>query len=236
MGDQPDRAPGPGLPPPPPPASHLPAPSPGSAPPPPPPAGPPATTSPRAAAASEPETPEALARAARGDRDGHVWIFVLDSSLRAQEALLASLRLVSRGQLKLADAAIVTRARGRVRVIQTKDMTTSQGAMAGAWIGLFAGLFFGQGGPITGALLGAVIGALFARLRDIGIVDAPMKRFGEQLVDAEAALFLLVDDCHRVRALHEVSRFPGRLFASTADAELVEAVRGRLAADPWGGV
>jgi uncharacterized membrane protein len=60
-----------------------------------------------------------------------------------------------------------------------------------------------------------------------------MKRMGEELADGEAALFLLVEDCHRMRALHEVSRFPGRLLATTADPELVEEVRGRLAVDPW---
>lgn len=168
--------------------------------------------------------------------DADLWAFVFDSSLRAQEALLASMRLVARQQLKLEDAAIVAKVRGRVRITQTKDVSPSQGAVGGAWIGILAGLFLGPGGPLIGGALGAAAGGLFAKLRDFGIDDDEMKRMGEELADGEAALFLLVEDCHRMRALHEVSRFPARILVATADPELVEEVRSRLAVDPWDAV
>lgn len=166
--------------------------------------------------------------------DADLWAFAFDSSLRAQEALLAAMRLVARQHLELEDAAIVTRVRGRVRITQTKDMNPAQGAVGGAWLGILAGLFLGPGGPLVGGALGAAAGGLFAKLRDIGIDDEQMKRMGEELGDGEAALFLLVEDCHQIRVMHEVSRFPGRILASTADADLVEQVRGKLALDPWG--
>lgn len=162
-----------------------------------------------------------------------LWAFRLDSSVRAQEALLASMRLVARKHLELEDAAIVTKVRGRVRITQTKNVSPGQGAMGGAWIGVLAGLFFGPGGPLIGGALGAAAGGLFAKLRDLGIDDDEMRRMGDELAEGEAALFLLVEDCHRARALHEVSRFPGRLLASTADADLAREVRDRLATDPW---
>jgi len=168
--------------------------------------------------------------------DADLWAFVFDSSLRAQEALLASMRLVARQQLKLEDAAIVAKVRGRVRITQTKDVSPSQGAVGGAWIGILAGLFLGPGGPLVGGALGAAAGGLFAKLRDFGIDDDEMKRMGEELAEGDAALFLLVEDCHRMRALHEVSRFPGRILAATADPALVEEVRARLAVDPWDAV
>jgi uncharacterized membrane protein len=168
--------------------------------------------------------------------EADLWAFVFDSSLRAQEALLASMRLVARQQLKLEDAAIVAKVRGRVRITQTKDVSPSQGAVGGAWIGILAGLFLGPGGPLIGGALGAAAGGLFAKLRDFGIDDDEMKRMGEELADGEAALFLLVEDCHRMRALHEVSRFPARILVTTADPELVEEVRSRLAVDPWDAV
>ncbi len=168
------------------------------------------------------------------DSDADLWAFQFDSSLRAQEGLLAAMRMKARGQLQLEDAAIVAKVRGKVRITQTKDVSTSQGAMGGAWIGILAGLLAGPGGPLIGGALGAAAGGLFAKLRDIGIGDDQMKRMGEELEEGEAALFLLVEDCHRMRALHEVSRFPGTLLASTADADLQEAVRERLAVDPWG--
>jgi uncharacterized membrane protein len=178
----------------------------------------------------------AHARAVPADSDADLWAFVFDSSLRAQEALLAAMRLVARKHLTLEDAAVVAKVRGKVRITQTKDVSPSQGAVGGAWIGILAGLFLGPGGPLVGGALGAAAGGLFAKLRDFGIDDDAMKRMGEDLAEGEAALFLLVEDCHRMRALHEVSRFPGRLLVSTADPDLTEEVRGRLAVDPWDAV
>jgi uncharacterized membrane protein len=173
------------------------------------------------------------AKAVPEGSDADLWAFAFDSSLRAQEALLAAMRLVARTHLKLEDAAIVTKVRGKVRITQTKDVTPSQGAVSGAWLGILAGLFLGPGGPLVGGALGAAAGGLFAKLRDIGIDDDEMRRMGEDLGDGEAALFLLVEDCHRMRVLHEVSRFPGRILATTADPDLVADVRERLAVDPW---
>lgn len=169
---------------------------------------------------------------ARGDTAADLWAFAFDGPLRAQEAMLAALRMVGRGHLKLEDAAIVTRIGGRVRISQTRDVSAGQGAVSGTWLGTLAGLFVGQ--PLIGAAIGAALGGLFGKLRDIGIDDDEMRAMGERLGDGEAALFLLVEECHLVRALHEVSRFPGRLLATTADDDLAEDVRGRLATDPWG--
>lgn len=162
-----------------------------------------------------------------------LWVFVLSPPSRAQEALLAAGRLASRGHLALEDAAIVTNARGRVRITQTRDVNPSQGAVGGAWLGTIAGLFAGV--PLVGAAIGAAAGGLVARLRDFGIDDGEMKRMGAELGEDDAALFLLVRDCHRVRALHEVSRFPARVLRATATPELVELVTARLATDPWDG-
>lgn len=165
------------------------------------------------------------------DSSAVLWAFAFDSTLRAQEAMLAAMRLVARGHLELEDAAIVAKVRGRVRITQTKDVNPAQGAVGGAWVGTLAGLFIG--GPLLGAVLGATAGGLFAKLRDIGISDAAMKQMGEQLGDGEGALFLLVADCHRARALTEVARFPGRVLASTADEAAQATVRDTLAVDPW---
>jgi len=172
------------------------------------------------------------AEAARAGSSGDLWAFAFDGPLRAQEALLAALRMVGRSHLTLQDAAIVTKVGGRVRISQTKDVSAGQGAMSGTWLGTLAGLFVGQ--PLIGAAIGAALGGLFGKLRDIGIDDDEMKRMGESLSDDQAALFLLVSECHQVRALHEVSRFPGTLLATTASAERADEVRSRLASDPWG--
>jgi uncharacterized membrane protein len=172
-----------------------------------------------------------VAARARGKGTGDLWAFAFDSPIRAQEALLATMRLVGRDHVELEDAAIVTRVGSRVRITQTKDVSTAQGAVGGLWLGVLAGLFVG--GPLLGAALGAAAGGLFGKLHDIGIDDDEMRRMGEELADGEAALFLLVADCHRAQALLEVARFPGRVLATTAEPSLAETVRERLAVDPW---
>jgi uncharacterized membrane protein len=165
--------------------------------------------------------------------DSDLWVFTLDSFLRAQEAMLAVSRLVKRNHLDVEDAAIVTVRRGRVRLAQTRDINPSQGALSGAWLGTIAGLLAGV--PLVGAALGAAAGGIYARLRDFGIDDAAMKEFGAGLDEDRAALFLLVRDCHRMRALYEVSRFPAHLERSSADPDVIAQVRERLRVDPWDG-
>jgi uncharacterized membrane protein len=183
----------------------------------------------------EPTVPPPLAdrRGIPADSTSDLWVFSFDGELRAREALLAASRLVARKQLELEDAAIVTVRNGRVRLAQTRDLNPSQGAVGGAWFGTLAGFFAGL--PLVGAALGAAVGGLYARLRDFGIEDDAMKDFGRTLEGDRAALFLLVRDCHRMRALHEVARFPARLERSSADPDLVAQVRSRLAIDPWDG-
>ena len=189
---------------------------------------------PAAPGGSDAAAPEDDARAGIPEgSDSDLWVFSFDGLLRAQEAMLAVSRLTSRRHLDLEDAAIVTLRRGRVRLLQTRDMNPAQGAVGGAWFGTIAGLFAGL--PLVGAALGAAAGGAYARLRDFGIADAEMKAFGRSLEGDRAALFLLVRDCHRMRALHEVSRFPARLERSSAAPDVVEQVRQRIAVDPWDG-
>ena len=187
---------------------------------------------PEAAPASSPVTGPVTAGIPEGS-GSDLWVFSFDAPERAQEAMLAVSRLVRRRHLDLEDAAIVLLRRGRVRLLQTRDINPAQGAVGGAWLGTIAGLLAGL--PLVGAALGAAAGGMYARLRDVGIVDAEMRAFGRTLEGERAAIFLLVRDCHRMRALHEVSRFPARLERSSADPAVVAEVRARLAVDPWDG-
>lgn len=198
------------------------------------------TVPPPAAEPGPPPAPPASSESATDARagipdgsDSDLWVFSFDSIERAQEAMLAANRLAKRKHLDVEDAAIVLLRRGKVRLLQTRDLNPAQGALGGAWLGTIAGLFAGL--PLVGAALGAAAGGMYARLRDFGIDDGEMKAFGRTLEGDRAALFLLVRDCHRMRALHEVSRFPARLERSSAPDDLVAEVRGRLAVDPWDG-
>jgi len=164
-----------------------------------------------------------------------LYVFVADHPLLAQEMILASMRLTSKKHLDLEDAAIVHKDdQSRVRIVQTKDINPSQGAMSGAWWGALAGLLVG-GQFLVGAALGAAAGGLFAKLRDLGIDDDEMKQMAEHLQPGESAIFFLVRDCHQARVLHELSRFAVTLLHTTADDDLAGQIRERLAVDPWGG-
>lgn len=146
--------------------------------------------------------------------------------LYAQEALLAALRLKARGKLDVDDAAIVSRAGDKVRIQQTRDLNTADGAMSGGWWGLLAGLFLAN--PLVGGALGAALGGLWAKLRDVGISDEEMRHLGESLAPDEAALFLLLKGGHRWHAFAEAQRFPGRILHTTLGAEDAEALRSNL--------
>lgn len=155
--------------------------------------------------------------------------------LKAQEALIAAMRLQKHGRLKLEDAVIAIKVDDqKIRLVQTKDVSTPQAAVSGSWWGLLAGMFVG--GPIVGLALGAAAGGIWARIRDIGIDDDEMRRVGESLEPGEAALFLLIADGHPSHALWEASRFEGRLLVSTlgeaTDARLREALAQTV--NPWG--
>lgn len=182
-----------------------------------------------------PTTDPAVERATTSDEavTADLWAFRFTDPVMAQEALLAAMRLQRNDHLELDDAAIVVRDdNGRTRIVQTRDVSPGQGALSGSWLGLLAGLFV-PGGPLVGMALGAAAGGLFAKLRDKGINDDEMKQWGDQLDNGQAALFLLVEDCHRARALHEVGRFPATVLTSTGDADLVATVADLAAADPW---
>lgn len=157
---------------------------------------------------------------------------VFDEPLLAQEALLAAVRLQTRGRLKLEDAAIVGKDdNGRVRVQETRDITTAQGALSGSWWGLLGGLL--AGGPLVGVALGAALGGIFAKVRDIGIQDDEIAALGDRIGDGEAALLLLIEEGHLVHGLAELRRFHGRLLRTTCPDETAERMREALATDPW---
>lgn len=150
-----------------------------------------------------------------------------DEPLKAQELLIAALRLQKKGSIIIDDAAIVTNEDGRVRIHQTKDMNTGQGAATGGWFGALAGLLFLQ--PLIGAALGAAIGGLWAKLRDIGIDDDQMRAMGESLHAGEGALFLLLQDAYPTHLARELQRFDGSILHSTFDSTDTESFETALA-------
>jgi uncharacterized membrane protein len=159
----------------------------------------------------------------------HLLAIRFDEPLKAQECLIAALRLQKRGSVTIDDAAIVTNEEGKVRIHQTKDMNTGQGAATGGWFGALAGLLFLQ--PLAGAVLGAAIGGLWAKLRDIGIDDDQMRRMGESLADGEGALFLLLEESYPTHIARELGRFDGTVLFSSFDETDTQSFAAALATE-----
>lgn len=152
-----------------------------------------------------------------------------DHALKAQECLLAMLRLAGAEAVAIEDAAIIDKDdNGRIRLRQSKDINPGQGASAGGLYGSLIGIIGGPIGMIAGGALGAAAGGLWGKLRDIGIDDDHMKEMGERINPGENLLFLLLDRIDQAAFTREMRRFDGSLFESTAsdffDAQLEEAL------------
>lgn len=149
--------------------------------------------------------------------------------LLAREALMAANRLGVRQSLELADAAIVSNAKGRVRILQTKDLDPVRAGSIGFWWGGLAGILVaGLVGWIAGAVLGAAAGWALGRYRDIGINDDFMRSLGSSLAPGAALAVFQIPFAYPTHLIMELRRFNGRLVYNTLngidDAEVTEAL------------
>ena len=155
-----------------------------------------------------------------------------DHPLKAQECLMAMLRIAGQDIIEIEDAAIIDKdANGKIRLRQSKDINAGQGATSGGLYGSLIGIIGGPVGMIAGGALGATAGGLWGKLRDIGIDDDHMKDMGERIQPGENLLFLLLTNIKRTPFLFEMKRFDGMLFESTADNDLDADLEAGLAAE-----
>jgi uncharacterized membrane protein len=95
----------------------------------------------------------------------------------------------------LTQGAVVQKATdGKISFVETKDMTTAQGAKIGGLAGAVLGIIAGPIGVIGGGAIGAGAGSLAAKLRDSGFPDSQLKGLGEDLSEGEAAMVALIGD------------------------------------------
>lgn len=130
---------------------------------------------------------------------------------------------------------------GKVRFVETKDVSTGQGAIQGAGVGAIAGLVGLLFGPVglLGMPIGAAAGALIAKLRDSGYHDDDLKALGADLVPGSSALVATIreDSIEKAERLlkeayakHVLVREVDADLASVLDAEVPEG--GTLTAEP----
>jgi len=141
-----------------------------------------------------------------------------DHPLKAQECMLAMVRIGSQDVIRIEDAAIVDKDdKGKIRLRQSKDINAGEGATSGGLYGSLIGIIGGPIGMLAGGALGAAAGGLFGKLRDVGVDDDHMKEMGERILPGENLLFLLLHDIDWPAFCREMKRFDGMLFESTAN-------------------
>lgn len=155
-----------------------------------------------------------------------------DSPLRAQEALLAALRLEELELLEIHDAVFVNRApSGRVEIVETSDPGAVAAAVPSSLVGALIGtLVAGPLGLLVGGVLAGGGGALAARLIDAGIPDHVVRELGDLTQPGHTALALLASDVAGPAVLDELRRFQGaRIVYAEVPPEELAAMRQVLA-------
>jgi len=91
-------------------------------------------------------------------------------------------------------AVVHKEADGKIKFVETKDLSASQGAKVGGLAGAVLGIIAGPIGVIGGGAIGAGIGGLASKLRDSGFPDDQLKGLGDDLTPGQGALVALVED------------------------------------------
>jgi uncharacterized membrane protein len=116
----------------------------------------------------------------------------------ADTALKAVLGLAKEKVVKLRDAAVITKTeKGKIKLHQTKDDSTSKGLLKGGGIGVIFAVLFGPAGWIVA---GAALGGAFATF-DRGIKNKLLKELGENMTPEQSAMAVLVEEADWETAL-----------------------------------
>ena len=160
--------------------------------------------------------------------DHEMMVVAFDNETEADEVLNTLKGMESMDIVDLKSAAvIVSSASGEVKIKETSDFDTKQGAIGGALAGGVLGLL--SGGLIKGAILGAAGGAAAGKFVDLGLDDEFLKSVGDNLGPGSSAIVALVDFEQVDQAMAELDKFEGGriLKHSLSDdvyAKLSEAV------------
>jgi uncharacterized membrane protein len=151
----------------------------------------------------------------------HEMIVVAFDNENEADRVLDSLReMQSMAILDLKNAAVIVRgSSGEVRIKETSDFDTKQGALGGAAAGAVLGLL--GGGFLRGALLGAAGGAAAGKFIDLGLEDDFLKEIGDNLGPGTSAVVALVDFEQVDQAMEELDKFEGgRILRHTLKADV----------------
>ena len=140
---------------------------------------------------------------------GHsMMVIAFEDVYRADEVLATLQGLDVMAIADLTSAAVVTRdASGEVRIKETSDFDTKQGAVTGALAGGALGLLGGN--VLGGLILGAAGGAVAGKAIDLGLDDDFLKSIGSSLGPGSSAIVALVAFEKVDKAMEELEKFEG---------------------------
>ena len=125
--------------------------------------------------------------------------------------------------VEIKDAVIAFKtSEGRIKIQQTKDMTSGKGARRGGFWGLLVGLILG--GPLFGALAGLGLGAIAGRRIDHGIDDDFISHVSKSLKPSASALLVLIDQEHAEKAIAYLQSFDVEMHVADISHEAEEAI------------
>ena len=128
--------------------------------------------------------------------------------------------------INLEDAAVITKgADGKLKIRETKELTTRKGAKRGAIAAGVVGLIFPPSLLVTAAAGGA-LGAAWGKLRDTGIKNSALKDIGDKLEPGKAAVVALVEHESVPAAERALQGYDGELLRygfNAADTAEIEA-------------
>lgn len=136
--------------------------------------------------------------------------------------------LEKEGAFDLKDARVVVKdADGKIHVKDEEGHPMAWGAVAGGMLGALIFLMV----PVLGAVVGALAGTAITKALDPDMVD---KQFVSDVAAAlkpnTSAVFLEVDDQHKIVVVHALEQYRGKLIQTTLDPEVEQALKKRLEA------
>ena len=133
------------------------------------------------------------------DKDKYSFIVVkYPKQETADAALKAVLGLAKEKVVKLRDAVVITKTeKGKIKLHQTKDDSSSKGLIKGGAIGVIFALLLGPAGWIVA---GAAAGGALATF-DRGIKNKLLKELGEKMTLEQSAMAVLVESADWETAL-----------------------------------
>ena len=152
--------------------------------------------------------------------DHEMIVVAFDNETEAERVLDSLKGMESMDLVDLKNAAVIIRSSsGDVKIKETSDFDTKQGALGGAAAGAVLGLL--GGGFLRGAILGAAGGAAAGRFVDLGLEDDFLKEIGDNLEPNSSAIVALVDFEQVDQAMGELDKFEGgRILRHTLDSEV----------------